>query len=347
MRYLILFVCLGTALFAQKKTNWDTTRYQKFRSNLMIGIFQSYRNFENSFTQSIEKDPLGISNTDYLAESRLTTGIEVNYDKLSFGFAIKSTPQKSSSGKGNTKTLNGNFNFGGNKWSFENSVRYFKGFYDNNTPNYDSSFKTTGNYYYQPTLTNTYFRSKFLYFTNHKRYAFRSNYVCNYRQLKSGATWIFSANISYNYLRNDSSFFPAAARPYYGDYANMNGLKVFATSLNAGGAASLVLWRAFFVHVMFIAGPEQQWRTYSYTDAPSRNLSYFSLSGDVRGSIGLNFKRCYFMSFTRNDFAIYNSSFVKLTNKSIGGGFILGWRFNSKVPDFYKKFQASKIYSFF
>jgi hypothetical protein len=313
----------------------------------MVGIFQSYRDFNNNFKQFGEKDSLGISNNNYVAESQLTTGIEINYDKFSFGFAIKSTPQKNSSGKGNTRTFNGNLNFGGNKWYLENSVRYFKGFYDSNTAAYDSTFKETGNYYYQPNLTNTLFRSKFLYFTNHKRYSFRSNYVCNYRQLRSGATWIFSANISYNYLRNDSSFFPLPARPYYGSYAGMNGLKVFSTSLNAGGAVSLVLWRAFFVHLMFIVGPEQQWRTYNYLDGPSRNLSYFSLSGDVRGSIGLNFKRFYFMSFTRNDFAVYNSSFVGLTNKSVGGGFILGWRFNSRVPEFYRKFQGSRLYAFF
>jgi len=347
MKYLIPFLFFTGGLIAQKKTSWDTLRYQKFRSNLMVGIFQSYRNFNNAFQQYKTPDTGNVSKNNYVAESLLTTGIEINYDKFSLGFAIKSTPQKNSTGKGNTQTANGNLNFGGNKWFLENSVRYFKGFYDSNTPTYDSTFKETGNYYYRPDLTNTLFRSKFLYFTNHKRYAFRSAYACNYRQLKSGATWIFSANTSYNYLRTDSSFFSPVSRPYYGDYANMNGMKVFAFSLNAGGAASLVIWRAFFIHFMFIVGPEQQWRTYNYLDGPSRHLSYFSLSGDVRGSIGFNFKRFYFMSFSRNDFAVYNSSFVGLTNKSLGGGFIMGWRFSSKTPEFYKKFQASKIYSFF
>jgi len=347
MKYLIAFLFFTGSVFAQKQPSWDTLRYQKFRSNLMVGIFQSYRNFNNEFQQFKERDTLGFSHTNYMAESRLTTGIEINYDKFSFGFAVKSTPQNNSAGKGNTKTLNGNLNFGGNKWFIENSVRYFKGFYDSNSPTYDSTFKETGNYYYQPNFTNTLVRSKFLYFTNNKRYSVRSAYVCNYRQLKSGATWIFSANTTYNYMRNDSSFFPVAARPYYGGYSQMNGLKVFALSLNAGGAATLVIWRAFFVHFMFIVGPEQQWRTYNYIDGAPRNLSYFSVSGDVRGSFGMNFKRFYFMSFSRNDFAVYNSSFVGLTNKSLGGGFIMGWRFNSKTPGFYKKFQASKVYSFF
>ncbi|PBQ31827.1 hypothetical protein CNR22_08620 [Sphingobacteriaceae bacterium] len=347
MKYPLLFLFFAGTLAAQKKAAWDTTRYQKFSSNLMVGIFQSYRNFNNEFQQFTIPDSLGISKHKYVAESNLTTGIEVNYDKFSLGFAVKSTPKQNHNARGNTKTVSANFNFGGNRWMLENSIRYFKGFYDANTANYDTTFKETGNYYYQPDFTNTLFRSKFLYFTNHKRYSFRSAYVCNYRQLKSGATWIFSGNSTYNYLRNDSSFFPAATQAYYGDYGAMNGMKVFAVSLNAGGAASLVIWKAFFINFMFIVGPEQQWRTYNYTDGPSRNLSYFSLSGDVRGSIGLNFRRFYFMSFSRNDFAVYNSSFVGLTNSSIGGGFIMGWRFNSKTPEFYKKLQSTKLYSFF
>ncbi len=347
MKYLALFLFFTCSLRAQNKIFWDSTRYQKFHSNLIVGIFQSYRNFNNQFQQYIYKDTAGVSKNNYVAESKLITGIEINYDKFSFGFGLRSTPQKNSSGKGNTKTLNSNLNFGGNIWFVENTVRYFKGFYDSNTPTYDTTFKETGNYYYQPNFTNTLFRSKFLYCTNHKRYAFRSAYANNYRQLKSGATWIFSANATYNYMRNDSSFFPLAARPYYGDYGTMNGLKVFGISTNAGGAATLVLWRAIFIHMMFIVGPEHQWRQYHYTNGTEKNLSYFSLSGDLRGSIGINFKRFYFMSFSRNDFAIYNSSFVGLTNKSLAGGFIMGWRFDSKTPAFYKKFQRSKLYAAF
>src|ERR1044072_1753097 len=116
MRYLLPLLLLCTVLCAQKKTNWDTTRYQKFRSTLMVGIFQSYRNFDNNFKQFTAKDTLGVSSNNYVAESQLTTGIEISYDKFSFGFAVKSTPQKNSTGKGNTRTFNTNLNFGGNKW---------------------------------------------------------------------------------------------------------------------------------------------------------------------------------------------------------------------------------------
>lgn len=356
MKYLILFLFFTIGLAAQEKSvievsvqknsAFDTTMYQKFRTNLIIGVFQSYRDYNNSFRQFKNADTLGISNNNYYAESNLITGIEINYDKFDLTLSLRSKPQTDSK-EGSTKIFNASFNTGGNKWFLENSLRYFKGFYDSNTASYDTSFKETGKYFLQPNLTNTLIRSKFLYFTNHRRYSIRSNYACNYRQLRSGATWVLSANLNYCYLKNDSSFFPLAARPYYGDYATMNGLKVFGASVNAGAAATLVILKGFFLHGMFIVGPEQQWRTYNYYGQNSSRLSYFSLSGSLRASIGFNLKHFYILSMTSNDFAIYNSSFVGLTNRSLSGSLILGWRFFSKTPELYKKFQKTKLYKFF
>ncbi|MBA2613174.1 MAG: DUF4421 family protein [Bacteroidetes bacterium] len=326
-----------------QRAKWDTTKYNKYHSRLIIGYFQSYRNFSNEFQQYGQKDSLGVSKNNYFAESRLVSGFEFSYDKFSISLGLRTTPPKQSEGKGNTKTFTTNFNFGGNIWYLENSIRYFKGFYDTNTGAYDSTFKKTGVYLQQPNLENTLFRSKFLFFTNHHKYAFRSGYDGSYRQLKSAASWVLGANVSYNNIRSDSSFFPIKSRSYYGDYGNMNGLKVVGISANVGAAATIVILKGFFASAMFIVGPEQQWRTYNY-QGRSVPLSYISVSGDFRASIGFNFKRLYVLGSSITDFSVYNSKFVGLTNKAITGNFMIGWRFNAKMPAFYKKFQQTKFY---
>lgn len=343
---LVLFLLLVCRLAAQDQpVYWDTLKYQKFRSSFIVGVFQSYRNFNNDFQQYKMADSAGVSNTAYRAESRQISGIEISYDKFSLALGLRSRPPEQSSGKGNTQTFNANFNFGGNIWYIQNTLRYFKGFYDNNTGTYDTTIRQTGVYYQRPDMQNTLFRTKFLYFTHHKRYAFRSGYASAYRQIRSAGTWILSANLNYYNLQADSSFFPRASRAYYGEYSSMNGLRVLGVSLNIGAAGTLVIMKGFFLNGMLILGPEQQWRKYGYTTGSSR-LSYISISGDVRVSIGFNLKRFYIMGTNTNDFAIYNSSFVGLTNKSITGGFIFGWRFNSsETPEFYKKFQKTKFYN--
>lgn len=347
MRYFFILLLTVTKVLAQSKPAFDSTRCQKYNSKIIVGLFQAYNNLNNDFSQDIVSDTGSKSRNNYYAESKRVTGIEINYDKFGFAIGLSSKPQNKSTGKGPSKAVGINFNFGGNIWQIENSFRSFKGFYDKNTPAYDTNFIHTKDYNYQTNYINTLFRSKFMYFTNHRRYSFKSNYACNYRQLKTSATWIFSANTHYNYIYNDSSFFAPASRHYYGDYAYMNSMSVFAVSMNAGAAVTVVLWRAFFAHVMFIVGPEQQWRHYGYSNSGGSYLSYLSLSGDLRGSIGLNFKRFYWIFFSRNDFALYDSSFVSLLGRSIGGGMVIGWRFNTKTPELYKKFQSTKLYSYF
>src|SRR5690349_6484079 len=163
MKHLLLFLLLSTSLLGQKKDWWDTTKYQKFRSNLIVGVFQSYRNFNNQFR--IDRSDTSLAGfNNYYAESDQVTGIELNYDKFNLAFGIRSTPQKKHEGKGPTETFNFNFNIGGNIWYMENQLRYFKGFYDQNSPYYDSTFRETGTYFYQPGFTNTLVRSKFIFF---------------------------------------------------------------------------------------------------------------------------------------------------------------------------------------
>jgi hypothetical protein len=344
MKHVIILLLLGGHAVAQLTPDWDTLYYQRFRTKLIVGIFQAFRNFDNQFEQRITADPTGISKHFYMAESNHITGIDVTYDKLSFAVGLRSVPPENPAAKGKTETFIADLRFGGNKWLIDNSIRYFRGFYDFNTPNYDSTFKKTGKYYYQPSFTNTLVRSKFLYFTNHRKYSVRSGTTSNYRQLKSAATWVLSGNINYNELSNDSSFFPAATRDYYGDYASLHRLSVLGISANAGAALTLVFWRAVFFQALFIAGPEQQWRTYNFPDKTT-HLSYVSISGEVRGSLGFNFHRWYLMSFSRNDFTFYNNSAIFLQNRSLSGGLIVGVRLNTKsTPKPYERFQKTWLY---
>jgi hypothetical protein len=341
MKHVIVLIFMASRLCAQKPAVWDSTRYQKFNTNLIVGFFQSYRHFNNIMMLPANQDQQGLSTVDYLAESNLISGIEVNYDKFGIAIGLKSTAPDSK--KGDTKTINGNLNFGANRWYLENSLRYFKGFYDNNTVSHDSSFKETGEYFKQPEINNLQVKTKFFYFTRYKKYAFRSGYACNYRQLKSAGSWVFSGNLNYFDLRNDSSFFPLAKRHLYGQQGDLNGFNSFGVSLNAGAAGTLVLWKALFVNVLFIVGPEHQWRNYSF---PGRKLPLFytTIAGDVRGSIGFNFRRCYILWSSQNDFVFYNSSFLFLQNKSLAGSFSFGWRFHTATPAFYRKFQNNSLY---
>ena len=48
-----------------KPAKWDTLKYHKFSRAIIVGLFQQFRNFNNTFEQNIIKDSTGISSCTY------------------------------------------------------------------------------------------------------------------------------------------------------------------------------------------------------------------------------------------------------------------------------------------
>ena len=196
-----------------------------------------------------------------------------------------------------------------------------------------------------PRLTSESYKTKFLFFTNANKFSFKSGYSCNYHQLKSAFSFVLSANIYYNRVNSDSSFFPVPVRSYYDTHQSLNGLNVFALSVYGGGSLNLVLWKHLFMNFTLIIGPEEQWRNYHYLDPHhSHTLFYTSISGDFRASIGYNHKHFFMLLNTTSDFSWYNASQITYLSRYGAVNFLIGARIPAKPGKRYRKFQESKLY---
>ncbi len=329
------------AKIEKKSRNWDTLKYQKFERVLIVGLFQQVRTFNNEFNL-IPRDSL--SQHVYSAESNLTGGISFSFDKFQFSLATRSNPSNEGSSKGYTKMFNLGLNVGDNRWVSETYLRIFRGFYDKNTSVYDSTDKIT-KYYINPSMVNRTFMQRFMYFTNYKKYSYKSGFGCNYRQLKSAASFILGGNFSVFDLQNDSAILPMKARATYGDYGNMSGFTSVNLGVAGGFAATIVLWKALFVSGHFTVGPESQWRNY-YLPAENRKLNYVQWSGTARGSIGINMKKFYMLASITDDYNLYNQRKARVfSSNSLTNNFTFGWRFHCKTPKFYERFMQTKLYN--
>lgn len=341
--FILYFVFITGSFFAQKK-GWDSTYYRKYKDKLIVSVFQSYRKYGIDIEQKLVKDSLGLSKIAYIAEANLIYGIELNYDKFNLSIGFKS-PSTQTQQKGDTKFRNIALNIGGNRWILETSYRSYTGFYNKNTVNYDTSFTRTGIYDQFPHIKSEAYKTKFLYFTNPGKFSFKSGYSGNYRQLKSAFSFVLSANLYYNRLNSDSSFFPYQVRNYYDTHRSMNGLNVFALAVYGGGSWNLVLWKSFFTNITLVIGPEGQWRNYNYLSPYSnRTLFYTSISGDLRGSIGLNYTKFFIRLTGTSDFSWYNASQISYLSKYGSVHISLGYRFKVKEPKVYHNFKQSKWY---
>jgi hypothetical protein len=324
----------------------DSMYYAKYKSSIILAYYGSTKGYQVEMNQFMNKDSLKKSGLVYVAESNWVDGAEITYDKLSLSFGFKSTPPKNAAQKGKTDFYNFGFNIGGNKWILEASYRRYKGFYERNTVNYDTTFLKTGIYYQQPSLSSLLYKAKFLWFSNNKRFAFKSCYSSLYRQIKSSFTWVITANGYYNTLSSDSSIIPMPIQRSYDHYSSLKGLDVFGFSVYGGASFNLVLWKHLVINATLLAGPEDQFRTYYFDSLPSRQLNYIRFSGDVRGAIGLNYNKFFtFVSFI-GDITPYKNSQFELKSTYYSINFTMGARIHTKYPKFYRKFQATKLYRY-
>ena len=326
------------------KPRYDSTYYVKYENDFILSLYTSVRSYGITASQTTSVDTAGISGLDYKADANEVTGIEINYDKFSVSFGIKSKPPDTKK-KGRTSYNDFAFSFGGNRWILETSYRGYKGFYDLNTARYDTTFADSVPFYNIPSMSNQAVRGKFLYFFNHRKFSYKSGYTCTYRQLKSAFSLVAVGNIYYNKLATDTSFIPHFVRDYYGQNAYLNHLGITGLMAGAGFSGNIVLLKSLFFNMTFVAGPESQWRNYGYYQGQSRVLNYITVSGDFRTSLGINMKRFCMTVTSRTEFGATHGNGIKLDTKFYSGAFTIGYRFKKENdPWVLEKFRRTKLY---
>ncbi len=327
----------------------DTTQcYTGYMDDLIVSLYQSIlRTFEVDISQKITSDTKSVSSMQYLADADIVSGIELDYDKFGIGFGYKSKPPDDIRRKGTTDYTVLGLNIGGNKWIVETSYRKYRGFYDANTVHYDSTFTDTTPYFQNRNLTNSGFKAKFLYFFNHDRFSFKSSYGCTYRQLRTKFSWIFMSNLYHYQMFSDSSFIPRQLQSFYGNYSDWNRLNSTGFSLAGGFSGNIVIFKTIFANLTFDIGPELQHRYYGHLSGSDASRTYVAYAGDFRAALGINGKRFFTMLTSSNDFTSYKSGQLEISNKYLSFAFQIGYRFRVKTPGFYKKFQETKVYSWF
>ncbi len=326
--------------------SYDTTYYIKYKNNLSLGTFFSVRNYTIDISQDFTPDSNSISNVKWKNNAATSMGFTFDYDKITFGFSFK-LPAGDEERLGKTKFRNYGLAIGGNKFFIDAGYRYYKGFYDQNSPNYLSEFNDSTPYYHDNSMQVKAFRGKMLYFFNNKKYSFRSAWSASQRQLKSAISPLVYGNFHWEEIKSDTSIIPFQLRSFYNHEAGLNNLHWFAATAGGGASTNLVIAKRFFFHLTAALGIETQWRTSEYFDGHSDKDTYVSFSGDLRAGIGYNSKRFIISFIAVRDFHFINNSHLIIKEEYYSGLFLIAYRFNVNEPGFYKRFRESDIYNKF
>ncbi len=362
LRMKLVFFCTillwGLSVSAQnpsvtidaKPLKYDTNYIVKYLDKLVIGIAQSEKHFDASLIDTIGL----LKNVHYFANSAHSIGLSIDYDIFGLGFDVFSYPIKNDplGGKTDYKSFSLNFNVG--RFRSENSIKYYKGFYDQNShidtvkgqPVYgyvpQDSF-----YYYDPSLSIFMFKSKGLYVLNKRKFSLGSAYASVARQLKTAFTWMLAGSIYTNQVYSDSGLIPRPLRPLNDSlWRNWNNLQTSGLSFGGGASVNFVIKKKWFLNLSLNFMLDLQRLYYSDKAGEILDIGKGGGGSDARASFGYNARRFFFRFLGKwdvNNFSTMDKS-MQWHQTFYYGEFSIGWRFGVKTPGFYQRFQNSKLY---
>lgn len=364
MRLILLLVFLVPAsLLAQHRTKeeriahrdslirfWntqDTNYVRKYPDRFIVTLSQSYRQYDIRFFQTFAMDTTGAGAPQMIADANASSGLSIDFDKISFSFGIKTYPSTPADiqKKGKTQLTSYSLSLGAYRFRFEGSYRNYHGFYDYKTPIYDTTFKSTGIYFQNPSMDVRSMRVKTLFIFKKRKFSYNSAYFNTQRQLKTKGSWLIVNNL-YDYrFKSEFSFIPDSTRKYFGQYADLNYFRVQGISLGPGYSWNLVIFKTLYFNMTLTSAFDFQHRTYN-TLSNTYNDKFWKVgaAGDARFALGLNGKRMFTSVTFRMDYHSYVSQNLRIEPRYKSVDFNFGYRFPFKERNWVKKMKANKWY---
>lgn len=361
--FILLFLLLPLAVMGQRRTKderkahrdslvtfWntqDTNYVRKYPDRFIVTLSQSYRQYDMRYFQTLTQDTAGWGAPKMIADANASTGLSVDFDKISFSFGIRSVPPTDDviAKRGKTKYTTYSLSFGFYRFRFESSYRSYHGFYDAKTPSYDTNFAHTGFYYRDPSMDVRSVRVKTLFIFKKRKFSYSSAYFNTQRQLKTKGSFLLVSNL-YDYrFKADTSLIPPMSRPFYGYYGDLNLLRVQGISLGPGFSWNLVIFKTLYLNLTGTSGFDMQHRSYdTFSGAYSDKYWKMGAAGDFRAALGLNGKRMFASVTYRQDYNSYLSHGFRLESRYHSVDFNFGYRFHMKERTWVKKMKANKWY---
>src|SRR5215208_3208471 len=70
----------------------DTNYIRKYPDRFILTLTQSYRQYDIRFTQTLSEDTGIFARPQWIADANASSGVSVDFDKISFSFGYKTVP---------------------------------------------------------------------------------------------------------------------------------------------------------------------------------------------------------------------------------------------------------------
>lgn len=325
----------------------DTNYIRKYPDRFIVTLSQSLRTYDIRFRQTMTEDSLGWGSPIMMSNLKWSSGVALDFDKLSLTVGLSSQPYTNEELrlKGKTKYTALGLSFVLYRFRFEASYRKYQGFYDTRTPIYNSVQDSSWTYYQDPDFMARSVRVKALFIFNKRKFSYNAAYFNTQRQLKSAGSWLMVGNIYDNLFSTKTSLIPDSSRYFFQQYGLMNHAHLQGISIGPGYSYNLVIWKTLFVNLTLTSGfdiQHRQIKTYDYSYA----ADYWKIgaAGDFRAAIGLNGKRMFLSLTYRQDYNSYVMQGMTIQSRYHAIDLNFGYRFKMRRGRLYTKLNQNKWY---
>lgn len=325
----------------------DSLFIKKYPDRFIVTLSTSWRSYDMQFRQTLTEDTLGWGAPHMIPNLRQSSGLSIDFDKISFAFGIgtKAYTAADIQSRGETKYTSLGLSFSLYRFRFESSYRKYQGFYDLNTPAYDTLFDTTGVYYQDPDFSARSMRVKAIFIQNKRKFSYNSAFFNTQRQLKSAGSWLIVGSLYDNLFKTSESLIPDASQPFYGQYGKMNFAHLQGISIGPGFSYNLVIFKTLYFNLTATTGFDIQHRQFQTSDGSFTDKFWkIGAAGDLRGAFGLNGKRMFLSLTGRVDYNSYVSKGMTLETRFYAVDLNFGYRFRMRQGRAYKKLNENKWY---
>lgn len=304
---IIILILVSNFNIASAQYYFDSNFIKKYYNNSLWSLYQNYSNHSLNISQKYNKDFTLNTALNPVAESMTDVGFVYSNEKQYLAFNLYSIPYRPSNRKPQPKAVN--FVIGSivdNRVS-EFGVNWFTGYYDKKSANFVPDFNDSTPYFNYDKLRTTNVFYNYINFTNKRKFSYGAAYRGNAVQRKSASSFVYYASVNYDEMNSDSAFIPNKIRNSYDKFGQMNRLNNAYLSAGVGYSATLIIGKVFFTNLTLMGAPGLQYQNCSFVNE-SKNHKSFNLliRGDIRYSMGLNFKHFYLVSSSSIALKSYN-----------------------------------------
>lgn len=326
--FVIAFLLNCTEIQAQIWASYDardSTYVRLFPQKWTIRPFLLTRTIKLELENPVQK-ALRVS---YTPNTTLQAGLFIAYKRTGIGGSIAIPGidrQRWKYGKSNYFDME--LNFYSRRVVAELGYFNYKGFYNDNVAQLDTSWREGMPYPQRSDIQLVGGKLNLIYIFNYSKYSLKASFQQLEQQKRSAGSFLAQWSVNYSMVRSDSGLIPPIMLEQMTNQAQISSGKFTGISF-APGYGHVFKWKRWSVNpILFVGLAVQGVRIKEYKDSEGP-LHFKGIGGKINGRFSIHYDTDRFFTgiFITSDALIYSAGAIKLNQNTVVGSLFAGYRF--------------------